>query len=587
MRRFVPPLAVALVLLAFAAGASGAARLYAPSYGSGPPEVIGAFERADNGSLTPVAGSPFAAYPGPPYAVGGLIGFGFGPDGSKAVAGFLFDGGVQGMTVGAGGQITPTNSVVTRQSEGIAVSPDGRFAYEATREYPPGTESQGINVFAIGADGALSPFAESFDVGTSFSQVAIAPNGRFLFATTGSGVKRFAIEPDGGLSYLGTTSLGTFGIWPTTSPDGRFLFVGDAGGKGGVYSFTIGADGSLSPNGESALTGGSAVKAFSVSPDGKFLYMPDEGQQKIVVASVAADGSLSVIGSIPVEDPEVSAVSPDGRYLYWQHGGETEGIAVAALGADGMPVVLPFNAPWEVDEPVRFAFQPGPAPVAAFKAKAAAPGAAATFNAGSSTNAAHYSWNFGDGTTLAEGGPKPSHAYKKAGRYTVTLAVTDGQGCGAQQIYTGQSTTCPGGTATTTTAVVDTLPVVSKLKAQPKKFLPKGVGAKGKAGTTFRYALNEKAKVNLKIERKLPGRLVGRKCKKPTSANKGRKKCSRFVKAGSRKGTGKVGINKVSFNGKLKGRPLLPGAYRLTAVATDSAQGRSAPRTAAFRVLPY
>src|SRR6187402_3466692 len=102
MRRFVPLLAVALVLLAFAASASGAARLYAPSYGSGPPEVIGAFERADNGSLTPVAGP---------------TGFGFGPDGSKAVAGFLFDGGVQGMTVGAGGQITPTNSVVTRQSE--------------------------------------------------------------------------------------------------------------------------------------------------------------------------------------------------------------------------------------------------------------------------------------------------------------------------------------------------------------------------------------------------------------------------------------------------------------------------------------
>jgi hypothetical protein len=42
-------------------------------------------------------------------------------------------------------------------------------------------------------------------------------------------------------------------------------------------------------------------------------------------------------------------------------------------------------------------------------------------------NIVSYEWDFGDGTS--GGGPKPSHIYMQAGTYTVTLTVTDNDGC--------------------------------------------------------------------------------------------------------------------------------------------------------------
>jgi PKD repeat protein len=39
-----------------------------------------------------------------------------------------------------------------------------------------------------------------------------------------------------------------------------------------------------------------------------------------------------------------------------------------------------------------------------------------------------YNWNFGDGTTLEDGGPTPTHTYATAGTYNVTLTVVDNDG---------------------------------------------------------------------------------------------------------------------------------------------------------------
>lgn len=570
----------ALALLAFASVASGAARLYAPDYGSSP-ESVHAFEVAANGSLSPVAGSPFPSTATPP-TVGGLIGIAFTPDGAGAVAGYLFNGGVQGLAASAAGALAPAGSaLIGASTTGIAVTPDGRFAYGPTRDFG-GVKAEGVRGYAVGPGGTLTPAGS---VGTAESyEIAIGGGGRFLFTIGSTGIERFAIAPTGALSPLGATPVAN-ARHLATSPDGRFLFVSLEGGIGGLVSLTIGADGSLTPNGEPLTIPGGGSELVGAHPNGTRVYLPDESTDKLITVAVAADGKLSAISELEFGRPEAAAVSPDGRFLYVAHGGE-DGIATFALDANGIPSPLPFDVAYESGEPVPLVFQPNPAPVASFVAKAAAPGAATTFNAAKSTNAGRFDWDFGDGTTLADGGPKPSHVYAKPGQYTVSLALTDAQGCGAKQVYTGQSTTCPGGNATATTATVDTLPAIAKLKATPKKFLPAGVGS-GKGGTKFRVKLNEAAKIGVKIEQRLPGRRVGRKCKKPTSGNASKKKCSRYVRLGSRNKQGKAGWTAIAFNGKLEGKPLDPGGYRITAVATDSAKGRSAPRTAAFRVLPY
>lgn len=118
----------------------------------------------------------------------------------------------------------------------------------------------------------------------------------------------------------------------------------------------------------------------------------------------------------------------------------------------------------------------------------------------------------------------------------MTLSVVDAGGCGAAQIYTGQSTICPGSAAATATATVDTLPRLDRLKAVPRAFLPKGARSKRRG-----------------------------------------KPCPRFASFGHRSIPGRAGANRYRFNGRMKGRPLPAGSFRVTAVATDAAGGRSAP----------
>jgi hypothetical protein len=97
------------------------------------------------------------------------------------------------------------------------------------------------------------------------------------------------------------------------------------------------------------------------------------------------------------------------------------------------------------------------------------------------------------------------------------------------------------------------------------------------------YKLNEAATVSFKLEKKSPGRKVGKKCVKQTAANKEKKRCSRFKPVGKAfAGTGKVGANQVTLpNGKKLG----PGVYRLTMTAVDVA-GNKAVKTTTFTVAP-
>lgn len=167
----------------------------------------------------------------------------------------------------------------------------------------------------------------------------------------------------------------------------------------------------------------------------------------------------------------------------------------------------------------------------------------------------------------------------------MTLTVADDSGCSTKHVYDGHSTVCPGGESAAASLTVDTPPLLGKPKAVPKKFAPKRKGRKG-GGTSFRYTVNEAAIVRFKIERKKIGRLVGKKCKPRTAKNAKRKKCPIFKRVGSRSQKAKTGANRLKWNGNLKGKPLAPGSYRATVVATDGAGGRSTPQTVGFRILP-
>jgi hypothetical protein len=103
--------------------------------------------------------------------------------------------------------------------------------------------------------------------------------------------------------------------------------------------------------------------------------------------------------------------------------------------------------------------------------------------------------------------------------------------------------------------------------------------SKPRIGTTVTYALTAAATVEFSVERKLPGRKAGKKCVKQTKANRGKKKCPlyRSVK-GSFTHSGVVGQNLFVFSGRVGGKALKPGRYRLTGKTGASS------RAAAFRI---
>jgi 6-phosphogluconolactonase (cycloisomerase 2 family) len=556
--------ALVALVLSLAGSASATPRLYAPLYFTEPPATK-VFDLGADGSMTEISGSPFATVAGPkPYPVTGTGGLAFAPDGGRAIVSFFFAGGIQGLSVAPGGGVSPAGAPISGASfSGLAMSPDGRFAYLSNGL------AGGIRAYSVAADGSVATLGGGPFGSGEARDLALTPDGRYLYVTSVGEVRRFSIAADGTPTPVGTTMTSS----PATlapSPDGRFLFVGKQGSGSGVASFSIGNDGSLTQNGEPALTGDLALGYFAVAADGAHVYMPDSNVDKIVVASVAADGKLTVIGSTPALNVESVMPSADGRFLYWATDQNAGHIDSMSIGADGIPVPLPVTQPWDSGEPERLVLHPEPVPVASFTARPAAPGAESRFDASGSSRAVRYDWDFGDGTTLADGGATQRHTYAKAGVYDVKLTVTDAQGCSSHQVYTGQSTVCPGGSAAAKTVKLDTLPAITALSVSRRAFATASAGAaasskKSKVGTVFRYKLSEAAKVKFKIERR-----KGKKFKQagpPLSAK------------------GKKGKNKLRFSGKLRHKALPPGSYRATAVAIDSSGGRSASRSVSFRIV--
>jgi hypothetical protein len=94
------------------------------------------------------------------------------------------------------------------------------------------------------------------------------------------------------------------------------------------------------------------------------------------------------------------------------------------------------------------------------------------------------------------------------------------------------------------------------LKSKP----PKG------AGVT--YTLTGPATVEFSVSRKVHGRKVGGRCQRKSHANAGHRRCAFYVPVkGAFTQTGSEGSNHFIFSGRIGGKPLRPGDYKLTALA--------------------
>ena len=193
-------------------------------------------------------------------------------------------------------------STNTSGAASVAFSPDGQFL--AVTERP----TNNIDVFKVLADGTLSPMVISPSAGPGAFAVSFAPNGVAIVSETGSAnvangsaVSSYAILPNGTLSAISTSvpTLGAANCWNAVTPDGRFVYVSNAGSST-ISGFAISATGVLS-----ALPGtvvgenpsGAGNLDIAVSADSKFVYTLNSSNGTVGIFAIQKDGTLNSVGS--------------------------------------------------------------------------------------------------------------------------------------------------------------------------------------------------------------------------------------------------------------------------------------------------
>ncbi len=260
--------------------------------------TIGGFDQHADGTLTPLAGSPFSA-----------------------------GGAGTGTIVGSQGSLQATS--------------DGRFVLAAD------AGSNEISVLAVASDGSLSPAPGSPVSSGGIEPVSIAVYGGLVYVanegdgTSGSNYTGLTLTGDGRLTPL---SDSTVGLPPTALP-GDILFNGTGKNLIGIEvgttdpstfridSFQVGSDGRLTP------AAGSPYPAEAAGPFGSefspidphHLYVSNAhggaGNGSVSAFSVNPNAKLKSIGGSPFADGQTAPcwveISHDGRYLFAVNTGST------------------------------------------------------------------------------------------------------------------------------------------------------------------------------------------------------------------------------------------------------------------------
>jgi len=180
---------------------------------------------------------------------------------------------------------------------------------------------------------SLSPAGSQFPLGDLPVRAVLSPDTRHLLVVnSGAGVQSLQILDVTNGSLLQTipfTSPHSVFVGAAYSPDGTRAFA-SGGGENVVHTFTVAADGTLSPTGDIAEAGApdqfksistsSYPTGLSVSQDGKTLYVANSNANNIAIMDVA---SQKVTATVPVgSTPYATFVDPRNGLVYVSNWGD-------------------------------------------------------------------------------------------------------------------------------------------------------------------------------------------------------------------------------------------------------------------------
>jgi 6-phosphogluconolactonase (cycloisomerase 2 family) len=186
-------------------------------------------------------------------------------------------------------------------SGSVAFSPDGQFLIVTEKA------TNNLDIFKVLSDGSLSQATITKSVGPGAFSAAFTRNDVAVVSETGPGgpnsaISSYSVQSNRTLTPISSSvpTLGSANCWNVVTPDGRFVYVSNAG-SGSVSGFAIGSGGTLTPLPGTILAlnpTGSANIDITVSSDGKFLYTLNAGTGAVGMFAIQpTNGTLTDLGT--------------------------------------------------------------------------------------------------------------------------------------------------------------------------------------------------------------------------------------------------------------------------------------------------
>ena len=258
--------------------------LYSANGGGG----ISAWTVNSDGTLSAVTGSPFQS--GTSFialAVDPTLRFVFGGvSATSNIQGFTVTSNTGVLTAIAG--VTLTTGVPQRMTEDAG----GKFLFVAEG-------NSGVDVFTIASGGTLT-LAQNTPL-TGATGVAVSPNGKFAYVSDSGGVDAYTVNSStGNLTSVGTVAAGTTPSGVTVDPTGKFVFVTNSGSNN-VSAYTLDSTtGALTAVSGSPFAAGTGPVAVSVEPAARYAYVANKtaGSLSVFTLDTTTPGKLNANGSI-------------------------------------------------------------------------------------------------------------------------------------------------------------------------------------------------------------------------------------------------------------------------------------------------